>query len=174
MCHLDFWLLSGVLVSLVLAGRSCNIILQVNCFRAAGWGVKSHKQSLYVCMCAANMPQPNGGIFSHLRSSASQMAAMLMNPTGCCDTTASGRSKWGFGVEQVCVQTCVFRRRASVCADASFQSKVGMRCSCSEVHQGGANRETAASDSEKESRETTCHTDTGDGRHRWLFTLLSN
>lgn len=31
--------------------------------------------------------------FSHLGSSASQMAAMLMNPTGCYDTAASGRSK---------------------------------------------------------------------------------
>lgn len=49
--------------------------------------------------------------FSHLRSGASQMAAMLMNPTGCCDTTASGRSKWGFVVEQVCVQN-----RHGVCA----------------------------------------------------------
>lgn len=105
--------------------------------QSSGVGVRCHKQSLSVCACAANMHQPNGGIFSHLRSSASQMAAMLMNPTGCCDTTASGRSKWGFGVKQVCVQTCVFRRRASVCVDVSFQSKIGMRCPCSEVHQGG-------------------------------------
>jgi len=39
---------------------------------------------------------------------------------------------------------------------------------------GRGDGERAASDSEKESRETRCHTDTGDGHHRWLFTLLSN
>lgn len=52
-----------------------------------------------------------------------------------------------------------------VLADVCVLSKIRMRVGARSA-PGRHNGERAASDSEKESRETRCHTDTGDGRHR--------
>lgn len=142
-CHLDSWLFSGG-PGEPGAGRE-GLSHQpyaphlVSCLIAQR-GVKGGKMVrtcacvfTSVCAFAANIFHPNGGggkrptglprSFSHLRSSASQMAAMLMNPTGCYDTTASGRSKWGFGVEQVCV-------RVGVCVEVCLWSTYKRVCGC--------------------------------------------
>lgn len=60
---------------------------------------------------------------------------------------------------------CVCALHTSVCVGVCALSAFWMRARARGAqgrHDGGR----AASDSEKESRETRCHTDTGDGRHR--------
>lgn len=64
-------------------------------------------------------------------------------------------------MEQVCVCVCGLHINVCMCVRSEF----GMRV-CARGAPGRDDEGRAASDSEKESRETRCHTDTGDGRHR--------
>lgn len=61
----------------------------------------------------------------------------------------------------MCVDVCLQATYKRVCALSEYGMRV-YACSAPGRDDGGR----AASDSEKESRETRCHNDTGDGRHR--------
>ncbi len=60
---------------------------------------------------------------------------------------------------------CLCATHISMCVDVCALSEFGMRV-CARGAPGRDDGGRAASDSEKESRETRCHTDTGDRRHR--------
>lgn len=65
-------------------------------------------------------------------------------------------------MEQVRVKTCVCGLRANVCVPSKIGKRVCARRAPGERQAGGEQHLTR----KRKSRETRCHTDTGDGHHR--------